>query len=110
MLTLTRRGVRVEWVNLDEGWSGDYNPEDPKDENLLRFDVSRFNHLTKAWYAIEDASYCTRVPADTPVTKLKKLLALIMDRVGDDVRVGRSIKRLCEELSWIEPAWLDKVS
>ena len=37
---LIKDRVKVEWVELGEGWWGDYDPDDPMDEELLRFDVS----------------------------------------------------------------------
>jgi hypothetical protein len=37
---LIRGRVRVEWVELGEGWNGYYQEDDPDDEELLRFDVS----------------------------------------------------------------------
>ena len=38
---ITRGVVKIEWVNLGEGYDGDYDPENPDDVNLLRFDVSK---------------------------------------------------------------------
>jgi len=36
---LKKGKVIIEWVELGEGWSGDYNSDDPEDEELLRFDA-----------------------------------------------------------------------
>jgi hypothetical protein len=36
---LTRGDVCVSWVELGEGYNGDYDEEDPEDVELLRFDV-----------------------------------------------------------------------
>jgi len=91
--------VKVEWSDIGEGLDGFYNPDDPDDVALLRFDVSRWDHFD--WEPVDDASYCTRVPVDTPKERLGELLRSIMDEVGDDVRAGISIKKKCEALSWI---------
>lgn len=100
---LTENYVRVTFVNLWEGVSGDYDPDDPEDTPLLRFDVERWNGFD--WEPVEDASYCTTIsasPCDHNKECLKELLRTIMDTVGDDVRAGNSIKKKCEGLSWLQ--------
>jgi hypothetical protein len=99
--SLTRGGVRVEWVNLEEGMSGDYDESDPNDVNLLRFDVSQFDG--EKWIEVPDASYCTMMPASSPHQVLKVGLKLIMDAIYDDVNLHGKAKRTCESLSWIKP-------
>ena len=74
---------------------------DPEDEELLRFDVSRKNG--EEWEAIDDASYCTQMPVGTPKKILKKALQYIMVMIGSRASSGLSIKKLCEELSWLGP-------
>ena len=104
-------GLRVDWINIGEGICGDFNPEDPEDVNLLRFDVywapNKDDNPDEPieWEEVEDASYCTQVPADTPKDELVRLLYIIFKRyaavIGDYPYA--SVKRLGEELSWIEP-------
>jgi len=77
---LCRGTIKVEWVDLGEGWSGDYNPDDPEDESLLRFDVSEWDNEL-GWIEISDASYCTQMPVDTPKEILQRALELIMENV-----------------------------
>lgn len=106
--------LRVDWCNIGEGYSGDYSPDDPEDENLLRFDVyvkteynpECHNSDEDAWEAVEDASYCTRMPADTDVSVLERALQCIFGRyrdIIDDPDNYPSVKKLGEELSWISP-------
>ena len=105
--------LRVDWINLGEGYSGDYNEDDPDDENLLRFDVYAAadpdpnNELDDGWVMVEDASYCTQVPASTDPEELERLLRAIFDRyddvIDDYIKHGTSVKKLGEELSWIAP-------
>lgn len=95
---IIRNNVMIEWVNLDEGWNGDYDPDDENDENLLRFDVSRFDG--KEWVGIDDGSYCTQVTANTPRTRLVEHLTHFLDTIYDDVSNHGKAKRLCESLSW----------
>lgn len=98
----------AEWVNDGEGICGDYNPSDPEDVNLLRFDISYNTNPPEAeeqnWEEVEDASYCTCVPADNSLTYLSKTLWIIFKEyreVIDDYISGHSVKKLGERLSWI---------
>lgn len=94
---IIRDNVRIDWVNLGEGHDGDYDPTDKYDENLLRFDVSRFDG--KYWEAIEDGSYCTQVPSATPPQVLIEHLKHFMSEIYDDVSAHGRAKRTCESLS-----------
>lgn len=104
-LPVVRHGkFRVAWVNLGEGWEGDYDPDDPSDENLLRFDV--FIKEESHWVDPGDASYCTQVPASTSV----ELLILGACYILEEVRGAGSLKRSCERLSWISPELLAAIA
>ena len=98
--------VKVEWCNCDEGWWGDYNPENPEDENLLRFDVSVFRN--GQWEEKDDASYCTQFPASASMAEKCQALQILGkefdDALSSDIDV--SVKKLGERLSWISPASL----
>ena len=98
--------VKVEWVNLGEGLSGNYDPHDEEDINLLRFDVS----VKKGdeWEIVDNGSYCTQMPADEPEAILGAALKRIMSEVEDPLLGGSSIKRICEQLSWMHPHWFEK--
>jgi hypothetical protein len=93
--------VMVEWSDLGEGWDGDYNPEDPDDTSLLRFDVSV--KRDGEWEAVDSASYCTQVPVATPEDVKAKGLEMIMDEVIDALAEDNSIRKACERMSWICP-------
>lgn len=97
--------IKVDWVNLNEGYSGDYNPKDPEDVNLLRFDV--YGATNGKWEALEGGSYCTRMPADTSIETLKKAALLIAQKCASAIENGESLKRTCEQLSWFEPEWVE---
>lgn len=94
-----RNGVRVELSWIGEGCEGDFDPGDPEDQPLLRFDVSKFED--GSWEAVDDSSYCTQIPATTEPGQVMKIAERILDEVEDAVRSGNSIKRQCERLSWI---------
>ena len=92
---------RVDWYNAGEGYTGDYNPDDPEDVNFLRFDV--YFNVDGNWEEVEDASYCTHVPADTPLSTLRNLCCRIQRAYKDTDDPNCSVKKLGEELSWIAP-------
>lgn len=94
---------KVELVDLGEGWSGDYNPDDPKDTPLLRFDYSKRANSKSPWVEAEDSSYCTQLNANV-VDKYKRLRKRILMHLlaqVNDFSPDRSIKKLGEQLSWI---------
>ena len=111
--------LRVDWRNIGEGHSGDYNHNDPEDENLLRFDVyvktefypEYHDSDEDAWEVVEDASYCTCMLADTDVKILEEALLCIFRRYRDVIDSPDdypSVKKLGEELSWISPETFEK--
>lgn len=104
--------IRVDLVNIGEGLCGDYNPNDPDDIELLRFDVYVSNpdgdeEYNTEWLEMEDASYCTMIPANAPMKTLIEKAKLIHKRYREkiasyeDYLYGPSVKKLGEELSWI---------
>lgn len=111
-----RGDVAVEWYNADEGLCGQYDSNDPEDVNLLRFDF--YGKKNGRWLPVNDGSYCTAVPADTPSTVLARLLEVLMDRGEDAVQdalahdqntyddeIDSPGGHILEELSWIDPTW-----
>ena len=105
-----RDGVlRVDWYNADEGLCGDYDPDDPDDINLLRFDVyvmrepEAWDDLDDGWRAVEDASYCTNMPASAPDEILERALRVLFREYRDviDDYPYHSVKKLGEALSHI---------
>jgi hypothetical protein len=86
--------VCLEWIG--EGLCGDYDETDPDDKPLLRFDVERL--VEDAWEPVEDSSYCTQIERDAPVEVRLAAVNHILDRVAGTTG---SIKRICEQLSWL---------
>lgn len=95
--------LKVEWANIDEGYNGDYNPDDSNDVELLRFYVY-FNDDGE-WEPVENASYCTNMPLHTPQEILEASLEAIFSRYKDEMGGDpyAPVKNLGEELSWISP-------
>jgi|TARA_Y100001949_G_scaffold55972_1_gene47051 hypothetical protein len=113
MIELIRGDRKVEWVDLGEGWNGDYDHDDPLDQALLRFDVLELRQVREPthadddaaheWVCLDDASYCTQMPAVSSDTELRRGAEIIMSATW-----GKSnIKKVCEQLSWISPDWCD---
>ena len=101
-MELQRGDVKIAWVDLGEGWHGDYNPDDPEDDELLRFDI--YKATKHGWEALDDGSYCTRTPTSTPEDVQLRLLVYLLDALYTPVMQGE-YKRRAEEMSWIEASW-----
>jgi hypothetical protein len=108
--------VTIEYIG--EGLCGDYDPEDVTDMPLLRFSVSRLYRkgetpkpyfsnqegpcLEKEWVAINDASYCTNLPARMMTPKMRKAAArIVLAEVSGPAIEEYSIKKIGERLSWL---------
>jgi hypothetical protein len=90
---------KICWEFIGEGHEGDYNPDDPEDTPLLRFSVDKWNPDTQEYEGIQDGSYCTRMPFDTPKNILHRALVEIRDNLREDA----SNKRYLERMSWLCP-------
>lgn len=111
-----KENVLVEWVELGEGLCGEYNENDPDDVELLRFYVQRWYEpgegnwssgtVTEAgFYDMDDASYCTNFPVKSTDEERKVGLQVLMSRLFDRASRDESVKKICEELSWIDTGW-----
>ena len=99
------RNVKVEWTDIGEGLRGDYNAEDPTDIHLLRFDV--YVVRDGSWVEVDDASYCTQMPADTDQDILRRAVKYLAKQYADVLSSDpdASVKKMGESLSWIAPDW-----
>lgn len=102
------RNIKVEWTDIGEGLSGDYDPDNPEDISLLRFDV--YVVRDGQWSEVDDASYCTQMPAGTDVETLKRAAAYLAKKYADVLTddPDTSVKKLGERLSWISPDWFQE--
>ena len=98
--SLTESKLKVVWEDIGEGVCGDYNPADKDDVALLRFSCDR--KVGRRWEGIDDASYCTRMPVNTPRSILKRALKVIMKELADGLKNGTK-KRAMEAMSWLCP-------
>ncbi|MDI6773434.1 MAG: hypothetical protein QME77_12750 [bacterium] len=103
-----RDGVRVAFEWIGEGWDGDYNSDHPEDEPLLRFTVYR--RVGDELVDVDSGSYCTAVSALTSRDVVIQLALAVLDRVEDHARVGQSIRRIAEELSWLDETDAQRVA
>jgi len=113
--------VKVEWVDLGEGKVGDYDPTDPTDEPLLRYDAwvkvtgtsmdeirgLENNYDGDEWAYKPNGSYCTMTNANTHGVVLMSLAQLIADELADNLDNG-GWKSCAEEMSYAHPGWLDR--
>jgi hypothetical protein len=100
-LALIKDDVKVVWENIGEGYFGDYDKNDPEDENLLRYSVYR--KINEEWEQVDDASYCTMVAANNDSSYLYMLLKILMLEFYDVLHDNpyASVKKLAESMSWI---------
>lgn len=102
--------IGVQWKYVGEGIGGDYNKDCEFDMPLWRFYISMLSESyadgKEIWYYVKDASCCTTLDLDTPKILLQKFAQMILDKVEDNINNGRSIKKICEEFSWIDESWI----
>lgn len=109
--------VKVEWTDIGEGLCGDYDPDDPTDEPLLRFDawvkvtgtsMDEIRGLEFSegdeWGYRENGSYCTMTNANTHGPVLVALAQLIADELADNLDNG-GWKSTGERMSFVNPDW-----
>lgn len=77
-LVRERGPVRVAWVCLGEGYNGEYDPKDPEDELLLRFDVAVKDENIGSFVTTE--SRCTCFAAKANDKAKEKALDILLDR------------------------------
>lgn len=106
--------VKVVLEYIGEGNDGDYDPDDPDDEPLLRFSLYRrddgddrlnslyFEPAHDGWLSVSDGSYCTQLSARADRELLTKAANHILDEVRHTLSDCGREKRLYELLSWIE--------
>lgn len=101
--------IGVAFADMGEGHDGDYNPEDPDDEPLLRLDFMQMDEDGN--YLDIDGSGCTQVNADKATMDqrqcfLEMAMAYAQEHV---VRGDRSFKRLVGALTWQDQDWDGKL-
>lgn len=110
-LALVRGELRVSFQRLGESLYGDeFDEEDGADVEVLRFSVEQHDPDGAPgypWQEVENSSYCTQIRADSDEIELRRMLLVIMDTVSPLALAGRSLKRSCEELSWLPERFHD---
>lgn len=107
MGTLIKDTIMVELESIGEGYNGDYDPEDPEDVELMRFSIFRL--IDGKWEEIDNASYCTYIPASITSEQEDVILDYIMSQVYDLAVQWKSIKRACQRLSWLSDEQLSPI-
>ncbi|QST02742.1 hypothetical protein IMZ31_19525 (plasmid) [Pontibacillus sp. ALD_SL1] len=101
-MELIKGNVKVSFVNIGEGISGDYDPKNPNDVNLLRFDVEVLQDGD--WEPVSDASYCTAgVTADATEEQIQEKLQELMDAYYEPLHSypETSVKKIGEKMSYL---------
>ena len=77
-LVRERGPVRVAWVCLGEGYNGEYDPKNPEDELLLRFDVAVKEEDMGDFVTTENR--CTCFAAKAPSKDKEAALDVLLDQ------------------------------
>lgn len=101
-MELIKGNVKITFVELGEGYNGEYNPNDPNDAELERFDIYLFEE--GEWWMVVGDSYCTALEVCASDEIKQRALTYLMDTLYEPVLRG-DYKRLAEELSWISKEW-----
>lgn len=100
--------VSLSW-DCGEGNEGDFDAEDPQDEPLLRFDVSKITRQGKSFARAEqlqDSSFCTQLTAYDDRKLLTQAANIILKEAEENCAMKRGVfeyhwKRVMEGLSWM---------
>ena len=92
----------VQLDSIGEGWDGEAREGE---DRLVRFYVRYCEDwhwdCCGVWEDVEGCSYCTQIPDTAPTTVLARAASLILRSVLEARSEGRSLKGLCERLSWL---------
>ena len=100
-LTRERGPVRVAWVCLGEGYNGEYDPRDPEDELLLRFNLFLKDETSGEWRPAESRLTC--FVAKASVKDQEAALDILLDRFYTAYTSGpqQCLSSMADALSYI---------
>ena len=87
-------GYGIEFTQIDEGNSGDYDPEDPNDVPRLRFYCHKI--IDGEYVEIEDTSHCTMLTPLASEAVLQRYAELVANAVD-----SAYTKHRLAEITWI---------
>lgn len=88
--------IEYVFVELGEGYSGDYDPADPGDRELLRLDVLDNGE--------EIESFCTALPVALTPDERQRALDMVAQFAADRPVSHRTVT---EVFSYMDPSWLE---
>lgn len=92
----TPKPVDFVFVELGEGYEGEYDPTDPEDVEFLRLDYMQDGE--------EVESLCTNLPVSLTAEERERALDMVRAFAARP-RVGP--RTVVEVFSWADPSWLD---
>ncbi|MCL4722816.1 MAG: hypothetical protein KJZ90_00875 [Rhodocyclaceae bacterium] len=97
--------IGVAFADIGEGRNGDYNPEDPEDEALLRLDFMQKDEGGE--FVDTDGSGCTNVSVSATKEERQRFLELAMAHAQKHIIRDKStnFKMLCGALTWMSKDW-----
>ncbi len=109
---LIRDGIKVRLIDEGEGVNGKFDPENPEDVPLLRFDVftsgdldvgsGHFDHADEdgEWFREEGGGCCTQLPATMNEDEKRQALEVLMDPIRSFLVDGVGDGKVYQRLSW----------
>lgn len=95
---IKHEGIKVDFVNLNEGVNGDFDPSDPDDTHLIRVDV----YLPDG----DEASSCTSIEYGHPDVDYDALVEKAWGVAKQMHTDGRPAKTITAAISWWEAGHL----
>lgn len=92
----------ADLINIGEGYCGDYDPLNPEDQKLIRFDVSvnvADEKEDPVWEQVSDGSFCTCIPVESKEEVLEAFLLEVYEKYSAAMELGDSLKPIGESLS-----------
>lgn len=103
-VTFYKGNLRLDLEHIGEGYSGEYNPDDPKDQPLYRFTFEEWRD--GEWQGLPGNSYCTYLPVTEDKEVREKAARLLMDKMTEVYEADESIRAAGSILSWMDPTWI----
>ncbi len=100
-LAREKGSVRVTWSCLGEGYNGEYDPTNPEDELLLRFELLLKDETGGEWKSAESRRTC--FADNAPIQAKEAALDILLNRFYDAYanHPAYDLSALADELSYI---------
>jgi len=89
--------IKISFSWEGEGYYGDFDSNNPEDKKLYRFTIYKDFK--------EKESRCTQLVVGEDEHCLSQAISTILETTKSSLKRGKSIKKLSDELSWMDNSW-----